>query len=163
MDLPTRRSIRMPGFDYSSPGAYFITTCSANRRHLFGSVSGNDVLLNSWGQTIEESWRELPDFHSGVVLDEMIVMPNHFHGILTIVGGSQYLRPTLSRVIRTFKSRSARRINREREAVGVAVWQRGFYERVIRDELALTRIREYIRTNPLRWSLQAGRGPAPAG
>ena len=152
MNLSSRRSIRIRGYDYSSPGAYFVTICATDRRHLFGSVKRGQVFLNSFGKTVKDTWHRLPELYPMVVLDEMIVMPNHVHAIIVIREGAH--RPTVSEVVRTLKSISARRINQERGKQGVSVWQRGFFERIIRDTRQFTNVQEYIRMNPLRWSME---------
>jgi REP element-mobilizing transposase RayT len=106
----------------------------------------------------------LPNHYSHIDLDEYVVMPNHFHGIVWIRGdGRAGLKPAptadrprahpLSEIVRAFKTFSARRINQMRSTPGMPVWQRDYYERVVRNERELNAIREYIQTNPLRWHL----------
>ena len=150
MILPNRRTIRLPLYDYSTPGAYFITLCITQRRPILGSIQGSESVLSRLGLSVQQSWEELPDFHAEVQLDAMVIMPNHLHGIVVLVQTSSIERTTLSQVVRTLKSRSARRINRILGVQGVPVWQRGYYERVIRDDRELRNVREYIRKNPLK-------------
>ncbi len=170
-----RRSIRLPGYDYSSPGAYSVTIVTRGREHLFGQVVAGEMRLNAFGEIVAETWLWLARQYPYVRLDEWVVMPNHFHGILWIVdisndagrgasrraptGGSQ-LVPTdenpikikpLGQLVGAFKTVSAKRINLLRGTPGVSVWQRDYYERIVRDDRALDAIRRYIRYNPLRW------------
>ena len=119
---------------------------------MFGTVKGNQVFLNSFGLSVKETWHKLPELYRLILLDEMIVMPNHVHAIVVVQEGAH--RPTVSAVVRSLKSISARRINQQRGSEGISVWQRGFFERIIRDTRQLTQVQEYIRMNPLRWSLE---------
>jgi putative transposase len=121
---------------------------------VLGTIRGAESLLSRFGEAVRVSWQELPDFYSDIQLDEMVIMPNHLHGIIVLAPTSHLRKTTLSRVVRTLKSRSARRINEIRGVLGVPVWQRGYYERVIRDDDEMKNVREYIRNNPLRWWLQ---------
>ncbi|GIV89164.1 MAG: hypothetical protein KatS3mg055_1682 [Chloroflexus sp.] len=165
-DRPNRRSIRLKGYDYFQPGAYFITICTKDRACLFGEVVNGEMRLNALGQIVQDVWHDLPNHVSNVVLDAFVVMPNHVHGITiirddTVVGAGSEPAPTtptkkhhgLPEIVRQFKTFSARRINEMRGTPGVSVWQRNYYEHIIRDEQSLNRIRAYIANNPLRWAL----------
>ena len=158
---PKRRSIRLSGYDYSTPGAYFITVCTHNRLLLFGQIANGKTEANRLGAVVEDCWSKLPD-HYDVALDAFILMPNHIHGVITIedtsvtVGAG--LKPALTakrhgvpEIVRAFKTFSARRINQIRASAGTPVWQRGFYDHVIRSENELDRVRTYIMDNPRRW------------
>ena len=164
---PKRRSIRLRGYDYSTPGAYFITACTHNRLLLFGRVVNGKVAANRLGAVVEGCRRKLPDHYENVALDAFILMPNHVHGVIIIgdettnVGaglqpdlpaavGSR--RHSVPEIVRAFKTFSARRINGMRGSTGTPVWQRGFYDHVIRGERELDRVRTYIMDNPRRWS-----------
>jgi putative transposase len=182
-----RRSVRMPGYDYTQPGAYFVTICTHHRECLF-----DDPVLRRVAETY---WQAIPSHATHVTLDASVVMPNHLHGIIVIEGhrptvgarhslrgtfftdGSQHdetgaavesaagnasplqshiLGPpsgSLGAIVGNFKSVAARRINRIRRTPGLKVWQRNYYEHVIRNGRALHRIREYITNNPQRWDL----------
>ena len=167
-----RRSIRIKGYDYTRPGAYFVTICTHNRAFLFGEVTNGKMHLNAFGHIVESCWHDLPNHYPNLLLDAFTVMPNHVHGIVIItdvgVGAglkpaptnaiytnTQSNRPTerhgLPEVVRAFKTFSSRRINAMRGTPRTPVWQRNYYEHVVRNEEALKRIREYIATNPLRW------------
>lgn len=169
-----RRSIRLRDYDYSQPGAYYVTICTHERRCLFGKIADSEVRLNSLGHAIRHHWQDLPNHHAGVELDEYVVMPNHLHGIVVIGESSGEIvgmpaegeaglaptpavvhsrrKPTLASVIGSFKSACTRTINRQLERP-ITLWQRGYYEHVIRSEAALARIRQYIEDNPATWAL----------
>jgi len=166
-NLPRRKIIRLKGYNYSQPGAYFITVCTKDRMHLYGEVDGEEMLVNRIGQIVEGCWNELPDHYPNVQLDEFAVMPNHVHGIIILLDhtvgatsrrpeiGAGRLRPYLGNVVAYFKYQSTKRINEFHNTPGATVWQRGYFDHIIRDERSLTRIREYIASNPQRWSLDA--------
>ena len=174
-----RRSIRLKAYDYSRPGAYFITICTHDRQHLFGEVVDGDMRLNEFGKIVEWTWHDLPNHVVGIVLDAFVVMPNHVHGIVIIaddvgagsvgagsVGAGSEPAPTtttttptppkrhgLPEIVRQLKTFSARRINDHRGMRGVPVWQRNYCEHIIRHEIELNRIREYIMNNPSSWEM----------
>ena len=147
---PRRRSLRLPGYDYSQAGAYFITACIHNRAMLFGGVIDGDVRLNEMGTIVQQTWDDLPTHYHGINLDAFIVMPNHVHGIIILADASER-RHAIPEIVRGFKTFSARRVN-ERVGEPGALWQRGYYEHVIRNAKALDRIRAYIANNPARWA-----------
>ncbi len=185
-----RRSIRLKGYDYSSPGAYFITICTHQRECLFGDIVDGEMQLNSLGQIVQGHWSKLPKHHSHLQLDEFVVMPNHIHGILilfnenrcnqsntvgagladTVLVPSDHLTPKpapthgqltpefiptkragIPDIIRGFKTFSARRINQKRQTTGLPVWQRNYYEHIIRNDTSLQEIQRYVQTNPTIW------------
>ena len=154
--LPKRKSIRLRGYDYAAPNWYFVTICVDRRRAIFGTVVETQVALSRAGRIVANTWNRLPEFYP-VALENFVIMPNHLHGIVVIedVSPSSEIppprRPALSEIIRGFKSMSAREINRAARKPR-AVWQRGFYEHVIRDDSDLARIREYIDDNPIAWA-----------
>ena len=215
-----RRSIRLPGYDYTQPGAYFVTICTHERQHLFGDVVAGQMRLSTAGRVVDWYWRRLPQHFPHVRLDAHMVMPNHAHVILWIVdavgathsptisgqmvnavltdgpdqtqrvlgnaspllansektvnvvptdgpdqtqrvlgNASSPLRPngpapgSVGAIIGNFKSVTTRRINKMNHAPGDPVWQRNFYEHIVRNERALHAIRQYIADNPARWHL----------
>ena len=170
-DIHHRRSIRLRGNDYTRGGTYFVTVCSHNRECLFGVMVNGAVQLNKWGQIVWEEWMRTESVRPNVQLDTFIVMPNHFHGIVVItdwVGARRCLAlgkrathrvaPTrgiypnsLGSIIGQFKSNVTRRINLSRDTPGMRVWQRNYYEHVIRNENNLLKIRQYIEGNPSQW------------
>ncbi len=150
-----RKSLRLKQYDYRQDGAYFVTVCVSNRDCILGRVVNDQMRLNSLGQTVADSLIWLARQYPYVELDECVVMPNHVHAILVLTGGSQNAPgriKTLGSLVAAFKSRSASSINTVRTTRGVRVWQRGFYEHVVRDETDLERIRSYIRDNPAGWA-----------
>jgi len=174
-DRHHRRSIRLREYDYSSVGAYFVTICTHGRACLLGEVKDGEMRLNEAGRMVSEGWLKLPDKFPAVALDEYMIMPNHFHGIICIVGaplaapdfelrylnrgaeitnqGAASSAPTFGSIMRVFKSMSAIDVNRLLDRSGVPVWQRNYYERVIRDERELDAARKYILENPIKWDL----------
>jgi REP element-mobilizing transposase RayT len=155
-----RRSMRLRGYDYSLPGYYFITVCTKDRRSTFGEIVKGEMLTNEAGRIAVQVWEELPSRFSCMQLDEMVVMPNHMHGIIAIVGaglalpndrGAASSAPTLPDIVRAFKSISSIRINRLLSRSGRPLWQRNYFEHIIRDEDSLARIRHYIQINPKGW------------
>jgi REP element-mobilizing transposase RayT len=166
-----RKITRLKGYDYSNEGAYFITICAQGRKCLFGLISDGKMRLNEYGKILINYWNEVPSKWPNVTLDYFTVMPNHVHGIIMIVGAGSprplippsdleggetpplQNQPSLSQIIGYFKYQAAKKINESRATPGAKVWQRSFYEHVIRDDDSLNRIREYIATNPSRWDL----------
>jgi len=187
-DRRRRRSIRLRGYDYGSPGAYFVTIVTQGRECLFGQVVNGEMGLNDEGQVARSCWEAIPDHFPAVELDAFVIMPNHVHGIIAItdavrkgeaspeeppstdglaIAGAdpaaeevvrdasplQGPRPgSLGAIVGNFKSVTARRVNRMRGTPGAPVWQRNYYEHVVRNELALQAIRQYIADNPARWA-----------
>lgn len=159
-DIHHRRSIRLSGYDYSQQGAYFVTVCIQNRECLLGKIVDGKMMLNGAGKIVQSAWDDLPRRFPNVTLDAFTIMPNHVHGIVVIqqnVGAGQALplgaassAPTLGDIVRVFKSIPAISINRLLSRTG-PVWQRNYYEHIIRDENDLFRIRQYIADNPARW------------
>lgn len=147
---PQRKRQRLAHFDYSSPGPYFVTFCTAGRACLFGAVADGAMAANDLGAIVERIWLGLPEHFPGLDLDAFVVMPNHFHGLVSWSAEDDH---HLSVIIGNFKSWSARAINQQRAASTGALWQRGFYEHVVRNDADLDRIRTYILENPIRWDL----------
>lgn len=159
-----RRSIRLRGYDYTQPGAYFVTVCVHEGRHLLGAFQDGQLQLHEPGKIVTACWQDLVRHYPHVILDEFVVMPNHVHGIIVLsdvgAGVGAGLRPAptnefkrhgVPEIVRAFKSFSARRINALRAMDDQPVWQRNYYEHIIRDG-ELDKIREYVRTNSLHWA-----------
>src|SRR3990172_7499849 len=176
-----RRSIRLPGYDYGQATAYFVTICTQNRECIFGDVIERQMVLNDPGKVVESVWRELPEHYPGVAVDACAVMPNHLHGIIILVGAGpsacphppgqpqgvdggpgrpQGVAPTkalsLPDVVQRFKSLTTAKYRKGVRDSGWQpfagrLWQRNYYEHVIRDGDDLDRTRQYIAENPLRW------------
>jgi len=192
-DIHHRRSIRLRGYDYSQPGAYFVTLCVQGQKCLFGNIMDGEIRLNEAGSMIQTVWEEIPAYYPDVGIDAFIIMPNHIHGIIIIVGAAPRGRPcvvesetfgpaqegpaqegpaqaqvqgqaqgpaptgiSLSDVVHRYKTMTTKRY-----ADGVnqlnwspfpgRLWQRNYWEHVIRNEPELHRIREYILNNPMQW------------
>ena len=157
-----RRSIRVKGYDYSSEGAYYVTLVTYRRDCLFGEIVNEEMILNGFGKIAAECWRAISDHFPFVELGAYVVMPNHVHGIIVINNGrgtiyraptiEQFGKPTvgsLATVVRTYKAAVTRRIGREHNATGI--WQRNYYEHIIRDEKDLQNKTDYIEANPMLW------------
>ncbi len=168
-DVHHRRSIRLKGYDYSLPGRYFVTLNTQNRACLFGKIVKGKIILNVMGEIVFENWIQTPKIRTTVSLDEFVIMPDHLHGIIIIeetsTGVSRYAPSeehsdtpmfrspsrTLGAIIRGFKSSSTKAINQFREAPGIKLWQRDYYDHIIRNDKDLNRIRRYIQNNPREW------------
>jgi putative transposase len=149
-DFHHRQSIRLNGYDYSRCGAYFITICTHEKEYLFGDIVNETIELNTVGDIARTHWQKLSQHHSNIIMDESIMMPNYLHGII-ILESSVDPTKSISEIIRGFKTFSAKAINKERGLRGVPVWQRNYYDRIIRNELELDRVRQYIINNPRNW------------
>ena len=161
-DRHQRRSVRLKGYDYSQSGDYFVTVVTLNRLPVLGEIVDGEMLLNSTGQSVADAWEWLANRYPHIELDEFVVMPNHLHGIIVIsndVKGGSRTAPTarkpLGRLVAAFKTVSTKQVNIAHGTPGQPLWQRNFYEHVIRNEEELDRIREYIATNPMKWETDA--------
>jgi putative transposase len=163
-DQHHRRSIRLKGYDYAQPGAYFVTVCTWDRECLLCEVVDGETRLNEYGMAIHDEWLKTAELRENVELDASMIIPNHFHGNVVITDGRGTARraPTeefgkpvayfVPTIIRAFKSASTKRINEIRSTPGAPVWQRNYYEHVVRNETELNAIRQYIRSNPANWT-----------
>ncbi len=165
-----RRSIRLRGYDYSQTGWYFITICILGFEELLGEISKDGKFIaNELGQIVESSWLETPDIRPTVNLDAFQVMPNHFHAII-VIGDKDNLPniiefpdvsnppatfkspvKTIGSIVRGFKGASTRKIGNVNHNLVTKIWQSNYYERIVRDENELLRIRKYIEANPSKW------------
>ena len=186
-DIHHRRSIRLPGYDYSQEGWYFITICTQKWLCLFGEIVQNRMQLNDAGLMVEEWWKKSTDKFPHVQIDEYVVMPNHFHGIISIgvvhhgvgatpcgrpqnhhepgqshgnarngLGRPHGAAPTIGDVVRWFKTMTTNQYIRGVKQNGwkpffKKLWQRNYYEHVIRDEEELNHYRQYVTDNPANW------------
>ncbi len=167
MTVPRRRSSRLHGFDYLQPGAYFVTICTVDSLCCLGRVIGEDFRPSRVGDLAIKAWEWLPNRYPYVELDAWVMMPNHLHGVLVICdepcsgirrGGSRAAptpsgRKPLFQLIGAFKTVSTKEVNRLMVTPGARLWQRGFYEHIIRNETDLPRIRGYITNNPAQWAI----------
>ncbi len=177
-----RRSIRLKDYDYSQAGAYFITICAHQRECSFGEIVNDQLIPTEIGRIVQDVWNTLPDRYSEIESDAFALMPNHMHGIIVIhdvvgaihpcPGGqcqgesplhesplpplrdrSERRRMLLPKVVGYFKMNTAKRANQIRLTPGLPLWQRNYYEHIIRCEREWNAIREYINLNPARWVL----------
>ena len=152
--LPRRRSLRAPAHDYTAPAAYFITVVTQHRACLFGKILDDRFHSTPAGDLVTRLWHGLPNRFPLVELDHFDVMPNHVHSLLWLTEESAEQPVILGAIVGAFKSLAAREINAMLGRTG-PLWQRNYYERVVRDETEPTAIRKYIEENPLRWALDA--------
>lgn len=162
-DIHNRKSIRLKGYDYSQAGLYFITICCANKQQRFGSIVAEKMELSEFGKIAHNQWTQLPDRFNNCELHEFVVMPNHIHGIIQIVRAGLApapcedpapTNPSIADIIGAYKSIvSAECLNifKSRDEVMGKLWQRDYFEQIIKDDRALINITEYIRNNPSRW------------
>lgn len=183
-DSRARRSIRLQTYDYADAGAYFVTIYTHRRECVFGAVVNGEMRLSAVGQAVAEEWLQTAIVRPNVELDAFVIMPNHVHGIIVITHrsngdvGAQRAAPlqstdlvalkdnsspqqphvtsgSLGAIVRAFKSASTRRVNLLHDTPGAPLWQRNYYEHVIRDDGDLNRIREYVTHNPQMWETDA--------
>jgi len=172
--IQSRHSLRLRDYDYSQPGGYFLTMVTFQREHLFGEISKAELKLNEAGKIVQEIWEKLPARYPNVILDEAVVMPNHVHGIVFIdenpVAAIHELslpetpedespeeyrlrrrRMLIPKLVGYFKMNSAKAINQLLGSESIPVWQRNYYDHIIRSKKELDRIRKYIYYNPQQW------------
>ena len=173
-----RRNLRLPEFDYSQPSAYFVTIVTQNRKPFFGSITNGEMILNELGRTIADLWVAIPVHFPNVEPGEFVVMPNHIHGIIVITFGvghdneegtlqetivwAMHASPipkntngpksgSISAIIGSFKSAATKLFHAIPEHAGERLWQRNYYEHVIRNERDYQAISDYILANPINW------------
>lgn len=157
-----RRSIRLKGYDYSQQGMYFITICTKNRECLFGKIQDGNMILNDCGSIADQQYQKIPLRFPNAILDKYIIMPNHIHGIIQLEEVPLSLHrttvkvvPTLGEIIGAFKSECTsgylKYININNLNRSCMLWQKNYYEHIIRNETGLAKIREYIQNNPVKW------------
>ncbi|MGM9475421.1 transposase [Pedobacter sp. GSP4] len=170
-----RRSIRLKSYDYSKTGAYFITICCEDRLHRFGNVSDGEMILNEFGAIAYNEWINLTDRFSNFELDVFQIMPNHMHGIIvlsdieTTVGATlavaqeedtvnratARVAPTISDIVGAYKSivsNACLQLCKSQNKTMGKLWQRNYYEHIIRDARAYQNISDYIINNPKKWN-----------
>jgi putative transposase len=176
-----RRSIRLKGFDYSEPGHYFVTLCSTQREHLFGNIVDGAMRLSNIGNVVHTCWKAIPVHFDHVNVDTFQIMPNHLHGIINIKDHVpvhkhvEYIQPlpenpsrekprkrleyqhvipkSIGSIIRTFKAAVSRQVHSNHGIIGQPIWQRNYYDHIIRDDVCLFFIQQYIELNPILWHM----------
>ncbi len=178
-DIFKRRSIRLKGWDYRSSGLYFVTVCTQNRACQFGKINNNEMELNEAGHVVDRCWQGIPKHFPHAELDEFVVMPNHVHGIIAIFGsieaynhtpneielatqiGAKYFShlpdgpsihspsKTIGSMVRGFKIGVSEWFHKNTD--NSIVWQRNYYDHIIRNEAELNQTRQYILDNPSTW------------
>lgn len=191
--MKRKNSLRLENYNYSNSGAYFITICSYKRKEIFGEIENGLMHLNNVGKIIQTSWYQIPENYDNIKLDDFVIMPNHIHGIIWIVGAIHESPETnhkirqmpetnhtihespeddpsqnnrvirelplrierrkmlLSKIIGRFKMNSSKLINNICNSKGAHVWQRSYYDHIIRNEEDLNNTKQYIQNNPLNW------------
>lgn len=166
-----RRSIRLKGYDYSQEGLYFITICCKDRICHFGKIENQTMILNENGKIADKYWNEIPQHFPNIILHDFIIMPNHIHGIIEITNavGAKNFSPnhssnitseiennvpqekpkgtskTIGSIVRGFKIGVTKHL-------GFSIWQRNYYEHIIRNDKSHSTITDYIQNNPLKWN-----------
>ena len=163
-----RSNIRLKDYDYSKAGIYFITICTKNLKCIFGDVVKGKMRLNEHGKILNKFWHKIPDHFAKAESDMLSVMPNHIHGTIMITdecrGGvtppksrdeetSPLQKRSLGQIVAYFKYQTTRSINQIRKTHGIPVWQRNYYDHIIRNGKELNQVRKYIMENPLKWEL----------
>ena len=160
--FPYRSSHRLRGFDYSLPDAYYVTICTFKKRCIFGEIHSGQVYLNALGEIVRDEWLRTPELRTGVTLGEFVVMPNHMHGIIVIgeIAGDLPVAPTglgprrgsLGAIVGSFKGEVTKKIRQYLNMPLFDVWQRDYYDHIIRDGDDWDRIEAYILENPINWA-----------
>jgi REP element-mobilizing transposase RayT len=155
---PRRSGLRLDGYDYAQAGAYFVTICTAGRACLLGHITDGQMILSDIGEMIHRAWGELPEHCQGIAIDEFVVMPNHVHGIVAVTGEPP-CTTALSEIVRRFKTLTTKKYREQMQASQgqegrpCRLWQRNYYDHVVRSDVALTHIRQYIVDNPMKWEM----------
>ena len=175
--MRNRQTIRLPEYDYSLPGTYFVTICVQNRECFFGEIIDKNMIANKAGKMVQTIWNEIPEYYPGINIDVFQIMPNHLHGIIRVVGANPCVCPKnngqtrgsvngqtrgsaptggLPMIVQRFKSLTTKQyidgVKYDNwPPFSTKLWQRNYYEHIIRNENELNNIRQYIRDNPMKW------------
>ena len=163
-DRPARQHVRLPGWDYRSPGPYAITVVTRHREWFFGEDVDGRVALSDAGAMVAGAWRETVTVFPRVVLDAFVIMPNHVHAIVLLSREGPAGNPTLGDVVHRFKSVTTRRHSKgvhglDWQPYDRTLWQPRFYDHIIRDDADLDHCRRYIVANPANWETDRDREP----
>lgn len=160
-----RKNIRLQDYDYSSAGYYFVTIVSYKRKHIFGEVVDGEMNLSQAGKIVEQTWQDIPKHFPNTNCNVFILMPNHIHGIINIIKdeivGARHASPlqringvkpqSVGTIIGSFKSSVTKKLHQTKTITQAKIWQRNYYEHIIRDEQDYQKIFEYIENNPANW------------
>jgi REP element-mobilizing transposase RayT len=156
--MRNRHSIRLKGYDYSQSGAYFITICLQERADILGQIIDDNVHVSAAGEMVQKVWDEIHEYYPGVFTDQFIVMPDHVHGIIVLEpdDADNYPKYSIGGIIKSFKALTTKRYGNGIANFGwpsynKRLWQRNYYEHIIRDEYEYLQIRNYIIANPENW------------
>ncbi|MBR3803651.1 MAG: transposase [Clostridia bacterium] len=149
MKLPKRKSPRLPGFDYSSENYYYVTICTHNRKDLFGMPDN----LTVYGEIAEKHLLNIEKHYDGILIDKYVIMPNHIHAIIVIGCDPEAERsrpfPTLDTILGLYKSGVSREIHQILPRL--KVWQKSYFDKIIRNKEAYLEVYRYIEENPIKW------------
>ncbi|MBL7191346.1 hypothetical protein ISS30_06590 [bacterium] len=167
LDIPRRKSLRLNNYDYSQPGAYFVTICTNNRECILCEISGGENNYTPISEMVEKWWIKISEKFPNMEHDEFILMPNHIHGIIVIAGADlcvcpnktkegEHMGSPLHKVIQWFKTMTTNEYIRNVKMNNWPpfqgkIWQRNYYEHIVRNKSELYKIREYIINNPINW------------
>lgn len=163
-DRPHRRDMRLSGWDYRRPGPYAITICTQHRWHLFGHVTEGRMIPNAAGDMVMDAWEQMTETFPTVTFDAWVLMPNHFHAIVRLAATDLRFNPQLGNIVQGFKGLTTAQYAEEVHAgrwgpFDGRLWQRNYYDHIVRDETDLDRCRRYIMANPLNWATDVDREP----
>jgi putative transposase len=167
-----RRSIRLPGAVYTEAGGYFVTICTTQRREIFGTIKNGEVLLTELGKIVRACLVQIPNHFAHASIKEFVVMPNHLHVNIALGVGARYIVPlhrrarkpeqfqkpvkgSIPTIIRTFKAAVVRQAKKELNMRGQEIWQRNYFERVVRSGQEYADASRYVMENPMRWESDA--------
>ncbi len=155
-ELPQRKPTRLKNFDYSKNGAYFVTICTENRKNILSMIVGEGSplpKLSRYGKGVDAWIHELPNKYPEMSVDCYVIMPNHIHLLLTVIkdGGRGNPSPTVDAAMGWLKYQATKEINKMRSTTGEKVFQRSFYDHIVRNYDDYCEIYKYIHENPMRW------------
>ena len=140
-NLPVRKRIRLQGYDYSEGNMYFITICVKDRLEMLGKIIEDNIKSTKEGNIVKQNINKIEQIYKNTIIDEYVIMPNHIHILLLINYKSSV---TISKIIKHFKTNITREIE-------YSIWQKSFYEHIIRNEKEYLKIKEYIKNNVINW------------
>ena len=152
--LARRNSLRIQGYDYTQPWHYYVTISTHQKICTLAAIDYQNITLTPLGEIVESCWHEIPSHFPLANLDVHVIMPNHMHGIIELCDADNQPSELTSfrTVMAAFKGACTRTWGRLQGSTG-SIWQRDFYERIIRDEAELLKFRQYILQNPGKWHL----------